>query len=298
MKKDIYKKIFEDNYPNVKIEEFNYIKEGNDYFTFDINNSIIIKFPVSKEIEKRIPFEVDLLKKLENKLEILIPALNYNSKDQNQLPFIGYNKIQGIPFDINGSKESIEYNLRILNNLIRNLSFVENSEIDTQIIIDNWKNYYSHLLNGIRVKAYKYIDHSHRLEVENIINQNHNDFVKYNFIPKLIHSDLKSIHLLCKPNDNFIVGLIDWGDAKYGDISFEFARVLNEFGFDFFVRLLNEKEIFLSKDDINRIAFYSILIPFNSILNGVNYSSEDSLWQGIKKLSINLDNYEKVKKQH
>jgi aminoglycoside 2''-phosphotransferase len=297
MKKALYKKIFEEEYPNIKIDEFTHIKEGNDFLTFDINNSIIIKFPVSVEIENKMPFEINLLKKLNGKLDIQIPELNYNSKQSRKTPFLGYEKIQGGPFNVNGSKKSVDYNLSVLGNIIRKLSLIKNLDIDNHVITANWKKYYLHLLKGIKTKAFKFIENSHRSSVEDIIGQNNHKIIHQDFVPKLIHSDLKSNHIICDKN-NHIVGLIDWADAIYGDIAFEFARVLNEFGFDFFVQLFNKQSVFLSKANIERIAYYSVLIPFNKILNGINYSDERTLERGVKKLASSLVNYENVRKVH
>lgn len=293
MKNAKYKKLFKDNYPDIKIDEFIYINGGVDFYTFCINNSIILKFPVSIEISKRIPFEVSLMKKLENKLEIEIPNLIYNSKVQNQNAFIGYNKIQGVPFDVKGSAKSIEISLQLLNNVIRDLALIENRNIETKQIHNNWKTNYSFLLEGITLKAFKFIDNSISKSVEEIINQNNEKFIRNNFSPKLIHSDLKSSHLICN-NDNIIIGLIDWSDAIYGDISFEFARILTELGFDIYVRLLEKRERFLSDYDTQRIAYYSILIPFNRILNGINNRNNKLIQEGVNKLIINLNNYDKV----
>lgn len=290
----IYEEVFRQKYPDIRISEFKFLKKGNDFTTFEINNSLIIKFPVSKEIEKRIPFEIELLNRLDNKLQISIPVLKYNCLN-NQHTFIGYEKIPGIPFDINVSEESYNYNLGVFSHIIRELSSIKNPEIDTQSIIYTWNNYYSHLLNGIRLKAYKTLEFSYQLEVEKILNENYKKFIENSFIPTLIHADFKSQHLICNNTDNHIVGLIDWGDATYGDISFEFARILTEFGIDFYRKLIKENSHFISRNNIDRIAFYSILIPFNSILDGINNAENDKLEQGIRKLCTSLDNYEKIK---
>jgi len=291
----IYEEIFKQNYPDIRISEFKLLKKGNDFITFEIDNSLIIKFPVSKEIEKRIPFEIELLNRLKNKLQISIPLIKYNCLS-NQHTFIGYEKILGVPFDITIRDESYSYNLGIFSHIIRELSSIRNTEIDTKNIVYTWNKYYFHLLKVIRLKAFKSIDVSQKIEVAKILNENYKKFVENSFAPKLIHADLKNEHLICNIKDNHIVGLIDWNDATFGDISFEFARILTEFGIDFYKKLIKENSQIISRNDANRIAFYSILIPFNNILDGINNSENDKLKQGISKLSASLYNYEEIKK--
>lgn len=114
-------------------------------------------------------------------------------------------------------------------------------------------------------------------------------FLNYKFTPCLIHSDLKSSHILCN-EQNKMIGLIDWGDSNYADLSFEFARILDEFGVDF---LLQVKEN-IDKNfnyEIDRIAFYTVMIPFFTILQGLVSNDDNKIQTGKLKLDINLEQY-------
>lgn len=289
-----FKVRFQENYPEIEIEEFSNIKEGDDYYTFEINREIIVKFPKTKEIKGIVPLEINLLSNLIGKLQIDIPKLNFSNKTNSINPFLGYSKIHGIAFDIDGDEKSLSKNINILGRFFRDLSLINPSDAPHRELVSNWKKFYSYLLKGIREKAYEHIPRHYSQEVEKIIVNNHKNFIANDFKPVLIHADLKPDHLICKGSDNIISGIIDWGDAGFGDVSFEYARVLTEFGFNFYKRLIQENSVYLAKADYQKIAFYSILIPFFSILNGVNSSDKNILERGRQRLNTSLNSYETV----
>jgi hypothetical protein len=291
----MYAEMFKENYPEIKITEFALVKEGGLYDTFEINRSIIVKFPKIRKNNQHFIKEIDLLARLKEELQIAIPVLNFNNKPDSSYRFLGYKRINGVAFDIDGDEKSLSENLKILSDFFEDLSLIEPPQSESHRIISNWKKYYLHLIEGIITKAYSHIPQNYKEDVERIINSNHSMFIHSDFNPMLIHSDLKSEHLICNPSDNIIFGVIDWGDATFGDISFEYARFLTEFGFNFYHRLIQKSTIDLSNTDFKKIAFYSVLIPFNSILNGIIFNNKTLFNTGCQKLGRSLYTYEAVR---
>ncbi|QEC79032.1 aminoglycoside phosphotransferase family protein [Mucilaginibacter ginsenosidivorax] len=288
-----YERIFKENYPEIVVENFIYLKESYDYITFEVNRLIIIKFSTT-EIEGNIPFEIDLLSKLKGQLQIATPILNYNYKPGSDCKFIGYEKIHGGHFDHRNEK-NINENLFILSKFLRDISLLKNPDYQNEEFVTKWKKGCNHQVNGIRLKAFKTIPSPYKKEVEKIIEENHHKIIDDDFTPKLIHSDLKPEHLICN-SENVVVGIIDWADARFGDITYEYARILIEFGIDFYKKLLTKNAAKLSIIDVNRIAYYSILISFNSILNEINYRNDNIPGRGLQRLHTSLNTYDEIRK--
>lgn len=293
MKDVFFEKAIQKHYPELVIKSFSHIQEGQDFYVFQANKNLIFRFAKSeKEIEK-LKFEVELLPKLKNVLPVSIPDFIYKSFTEAWFSFVGYKKIEGIPFNILGDKLSVEFNAKIIGKIITNLNDFRSPdlvEIEQQRKI--WENYFIDFIQRIKESAAIILSTEIRNTVEEILLENEISFLSFKFIPCLIHSDFKSSHILCD-KQNKVIGLIDWGDSNYGDIAFDFARILNEFGYAF---LLKVKESIDSKIryDIDRITFYTILIPFLTIFKGINSNDKTKLRFGIKKLEFNLQQYSKL----
>jgi aminoglycoside 2''-phosphotransferase len=110
------------------------------------------------------------------------------------------------------------------------------------------------------------------------------------FIPRLIHRDLGSPHILWDPAHQEITGIIDWGDATVGDPAADFARLLDEFGIDFALKVLDGYRLERDATFWYRIVFYARLIPFHELLYAITKRNkaliEDCLVRIRKDLSV------------
>lgn len=73
----------------------------------------------------------------------------------------------------------------------------------------------------------------------------------------LCHNDLGAEHLLVDPQDNHLVGIIDWSDAALTDPCRDLALLFRDFGPGFLERVLAEYSNEVGDGDRGRIGFYA-----------------------------------------
>jgi len=290
VQKELFKKAINEHYPNLIIESSSFIPEGEDFYVFQVNDDLIFRFAKSEREVEKLKFENDLLPKLISTLTISIPSFTYKNFTDKNFSFVGYKKIMGIPFNVLGDRESVEYSAKTIGSVIAKLNeFRSQDKEELERQRKSWVKYFTGFIEKIKEVALQNLAPKSRNVVLDILLKNEATFLSYKFTPCPIHSDFKSSHILCD-NHNKMIGLIDWGDSNYADVAFDFARILNEFGFDFLHKV---KESVSSKVDfeIDRIAFYTIMIPFFTILQGLVSNDETKLQTGKEKLEFNLENY-------
>lgn len=152
-----------------------------------------------------------------------------------------------------------------------------------------WKKRYAAFLCAIQTVALPAIPQEMAKPVKDILFKPGKGVLDKDFNLQLIHGDLKPEHVLCDVRHQAISGIIDWGDAEYGDVGFEYARILFSLGLDFFSQLLHvsPNDIF---SKIASIKFYQTLLPFNVILTGVNNKDSSLIASGVALLENSLKN--------
>jgi aminoglycoside 2''-phosphotransferase len=111
----------------------------------------------------------------------------------------------------------------------------------------------------------------------------------FSFVPRLIHRDLGSPHILWDSAHQVITGIIDWGDATVGDPAVDLAGILNDFGIDFALKVLDSYRLERDATFWYRVVFYARLVPFHELLYAITKRNkaliEDSLVRIRKDLS-------------
>ena len=288
---DIFKYHIKEKYKSFDFISFTPIYDGLDFYVFLANENTIFRFAKSERELNKLKFELEILPYLKKILPISIPEHIYFNLNQQFYSFVGYKKIDGFPFNIFGNQISIDYNAKKIGEIIIQLSDFRGIDI---ISIEQqrkkWILYFHNFINKIKTCAFSFLPTKTRTHIDNILRKNEKFFLNSNFIPTLIHSDFSCNHILCD-NQNKIIGLIDWGDSTYGDVAFDFARILNELGLEFLLKVKDNIN-FKVNFDIDRIAFYFILIPFLTVLRQINSKNIIKIDLAIKNIDNNLLKYE------
>lgn len=96
----------------------------------------------------------------------------------------------------------------------------------------NWKKILLSKFNGVNIDLNwpeiakrNYLDEKLVLQSVNKILKKINNFKFINKSYSLLHTDFNQRNLFINPNSNNLTGIIDWGEAMFGDPIYDFARI-------------------------------------------------------------------------
>ena len=91
--------MIEDSFENLNVDSIRFIGHGNDCDAYEINGSIIFKFPKHDRADRNIMKEIELLRLLEDRLPYQIPRVLYVGlpNAHYRYHFGGFSKIAGVP---------------------------------------------------------------------------------------------------------------------------------------------------------------------------------------------------------
>ena len=96
---DQVEKAIEQLYPDFTINTIEISGEGNDCIAYEINRDLIFKFPKHSRGSTNLFNEVNILKRIHNKLPLPIPEVVFTGmpSETYQMSFAGFTKIKGVP---------------------------------------------------------------------------------------------------------------------------------------------------------------------------------------------------------
>lgn len=215
---------------SIKVRKYSYLKHafGNDVFI--INDEIVFRFPREKDAINHLPYEIDLLKFLKDKVRINTPSYSYISRKKH---FAGYNIIKGkilTPFLF--KKQNKKDKEKIVNQLISFINgfhkirlhdFEKYKPLKREYFTDIEKR----IENEIEIKLFPKLP---KKEVK-IIRDFYNESKRLlQNIPNscAIHGDLYAYNVIWDKNKQE-VGVIDFSDYMIGDPARDF-EVFFDFG--------------------------------------------------------------------
>ena len=284
-----------EHFPQVPLHELVPIETGWDSFVVEVNGEYIFRFPLRQDVIPYLEKEMRLLPELRETLSLPVPNFEFIAPAclQADLPFVGYRKIPG---------EELTPRLcaspSIATQLGRFLTELHTFPLDKaiQLILPpgdtvQWRENYLGFYTHIHEHVFPLLDEPAREVWSTRWNNYLNDESNFQFRPTLIHCDLGSDHILCRPEEQVVTGIIDWGDASIGDPVFDFVGLFWIGGRDFVTGILPYYQGSFDDNAWHRIRFYNDIIPFHQILYGIMYDLEDHLQQGLTALHQNLNEW-------
>ena len=104
-------------------------------------------------------------------------------------------------------------------------------------------------------------------------------------VPRLVHADLGTEHIMVDPDTGAAFGLIDFETATVGDPAIDFVGLLMTLGFDGTERLITE---YAAPVDRRRMRFYWWLGAAHAIKYGVDKSDRELIADGVAGLRDRL----------
>lgn len=286
---EVVKQIIQNTFQDINVSNIRLIGKGNDSYAYEVNNTIIFKFPRHEKANENLKKEIEILKFLENKLSYNVPKVLYfgNLNLNSKYTFAGFNKIEGVSltkeiFDSLSEEQKDE----LAKDLARFLKLLHsvNYNAYNEDIIENYMNDY----NKIQELIYDKIDVKTKTKVDNLYKNilNNKDFLETT--KSLVHNDFSCSNILFNKETKKLAGVIDFGDACVSDIDNDFYCLLEEsdeeLGRKFGIKVLE----YYGCDDINKVLrksnFHEFYWMFEEIIYGYEYGYNDWIEEGLEKI--------------
>lgn len=265
----------------VRVKKHRYYVEGWDNMVVEVNDTVIFRFTRREEVQKQFLKEIELLPVLRENLSLKVPLPIYTSTEKTPF-FMGYEKIEGVQLRSAHVNNYLENVSSSIGNFLKELQRIKGENLSKIDYLDPsaWKAQYQVLFNMIENELYERFNRRIWRRINYVFKNYLGDPENFIFEPVLCHRDLSGEHILHVIGTP--TGVIDWGDACFGDPAFDLTGLYSDFGRSFAENICRRVE--LPSSYLERCEFYVMIIPFYEALYGLEVENTDRLENGLKRI--------------
>jgi aminoglycoside 2''-phosphotransferase len=219
-------------FPTLRVAACRYLSEGWDSSVWEVNGSLIFRFPKRAEVGAWLHREIALLPSLVPALPVPIPHLTYialaGAPADPNLPFAGYPKLEGVFLDqVPELLHPASPLVPQLSDFLRALhSFPLDRAVAHGVPPGSWSAWRGHW-HAFAARAMRDDDPALDPPTRAWVAATRDAFLAELALAArpvaLLHRDLALEHILADPTGERITGVIDWGDVWIGDPAIDFA---------------------------------------------------------------------------
>ncbi len=284
---ETYTACIQHNFPEVVVRTVVPITRGWDSFVLEINDELIFRFAMRKDVEVRFQKEIHLLPILEQALSTPIPHFDYIGRGDTEqsYTFVSYRRLEGTLLEDKGiTREQLStlapalgVFLSELHRFPPQLAAQSGAENCTPV---QWREMYRERYRDIQQRVFPLLDSDMRTQSAHLWEGFLNTESNFTFQPVFIHGDLGCEHIFCDPQHGCLTGVIDWGDSIIGDPALDFVGLHWGHGQTFTERVLENYQGMIDASFWQRMAFYLRYQPYAELLYGAYSGNEQILAQG------------------
>lgn len=233
-----------ESYPQITATSATLNHRGQNSDVLIVNQEWVFRFPKYDHVLEKLRMEVTLLRVLQNRLPLAIPAPDFVSLENKPLgqTFMGYQLINGEPLWREKFREIQDEEIldRLASQLAGFLIALHNfpvpdhlynklSRMDTR---QEWLDIYER----IKQKLFGYMRLDARRQTRLHFDCYLDNPVNFAYLPVLKHSDFGTSNILYDASHERISGVIDFSSAGLGDPAYDFAGLLSSYGEGFIER--------------------------------------------------------------
>jgi aminoglycoside phosphotransferase (APT) family kinase protein len=185
------------------------IDEGYDFEVAVVDDEWVFRFPRRSGVEEALELEIVLLPAIAPALQVDVPCFEHVSRDPL---FVGYRLIRGEPL-VDEDADGVRAFLGALHALDASGLPVDRPD---------WVEAYRQQCAEFERLVLPVVDKDLHAQAKRLFGEVE---TLVDFEPALLHADLGPAHLLVR--DGRLAGVIDWGDARFGDPALDYAWLLN-----------------------------------------------------------------------
>ena len=283
MDTQLYQAAVARQFPQLDLAGFRLLGEGGVFRVFETSNGLVWRFPKHTAGEAGLDLEIRLLAELAGALSLPIPRYEYVSDRTISPRFVGYRKIEGVPF----TRERLVAcrSDRPLRQLARFLTDLHCLPIERVQAIgipsskpDERGAQWGQWNEQIRQHVFPLLNEQQRAWAEHTLSGLLSDDAMFDFSPAFCHGDLWAEHILFDPEHEMLTGVIDFESTCLGDPAGDWVAVWLDHGDAAVQTLLAHYGGPVNPTLRHRIARLASYVPLNEILCGVLYDDRAS-WQ-------------------
>jgi aminoglycoside 2''-phosphotransferase len=285
---DFYRRIVEQCFPSLHIRSFTAAPKGWVQYAFEVNGEYIFRFPQGVEGKRQLAVETRLLPEVGRVLSLPVPQFEFvwNGDEPYDKPFAGHRKILGVPLATKDVGSAAAKHLaQQLGTFLSELHSFPTGQAERlrvpRYTPSQWRKEFTTLFARVQSKVFPLLWPPEIPQVTAFWKTFLNNDQHFQFTPRLVHRDLGFPHILWEPTRQEITGIIHWGDACVTDPAIDFAELIDDFGIDYALKVLNGYRLERHATFWRRVTFYARLVPFRAILYGLSRRNraltEDSL---------------------
>jgi aminoglycoside 2''-phosphotransferase len=265
----------------VKVKKHRFLLEGWDNIVVEVNDTWIFRITRREEVQKHFLKEIELLPVLSDHLSLRVP-LPVHVRTSESPYMMGYEKIDGVQLRSSHVNNYLETVSTSLSTFLSELHHIKEHEFNKIDYYDpsSWKVQYQMLFNRIESELSDRFNSRIWRRINYVFKTFLSDPENYLFEPVLCHRDLSGEHILHVIGN--ITGVIDWGDACFGDPAFDLTGLYSDFGRTFAENIC--KRVELPASYLERCEFYVMVIPFYESLYGLDTGKPDRLENGLRRI--------------
>lgn len=249
--------------------------EGWEHEVYEVDDKWIFRFPKRQDVQRRLMVELSLLPILKSRLPVPIPEYRFTGTPSEIFPyaFAGYEKLAGERASNAVLDEPARARLaRDLGILLSALhSFPCDLALQAGVSAEGWHPSvaaYCETAQRMLRTARNALSKPLVLQCQRMLNPRmmpggYRDRVV------LVHQDLSPRHILLKPEDGSIAGVIDWTSLAVTDPAADFLWLWMWLGEDFVRAVLTHYQCSIDDGFLNRVRFIATCISIMEVAFGL-----------------------------
>ncbi len=273
-------------FPDLPLRICRFLAEGWDSAVWEVNGTLVFRFPKRADVAARLRVEIALLPALAFTLPAPVPQFTYiaDQPDAFPYPFVGYRKLPGVPLSALPVIHCASAQLAV--GLGRFLTALHRFPTDEALACgvsgvtpEAWRAQHADMHAELRALVPR-MALSERARMEALFSAYLDDPAHFQFTPVLLHRDLGGEHLLLDPQTGNLTAVIDWGDVSIGDPAQDFCGLPTAW----LPALLTSYGGAVDTTFADRVAFYRALSPYHALVFGLRTGGERFIAQGLAAL--------------
>ncbi len=290
MDAQLYQASIAQQFAQLDLSGFRPLGEGGVFRVFETDSGLVwrcLKRPVG---EAGLDLEIRLLSELSSAVSLPIPQYEYVSDRTISPRFVGYRKIEGVPFTrerLAGCQSDRPWRqlARFLTDLhrfplerARTFGVPSSTPDERRVQWTQWSG-------RVRQHVYPLLNERQRIWAEHTLSDLLSDDAMFDYTPSFCHGDLWAEHILFDPAQEKLTGVIDFESACLGDPAGDWTAVWLDHGEGVIETLLADYAGPANATLRYRITRLASYVPLNEILCGVLYDDRASWQSGWARLA-------------
>jgi aminoglycoside phosphotransferase (APT) family kinase protein len=268
MDENTAQKLISEHFPHIVIKEITKIGEGEGNMAYEVNTTLIFRFPKSKESQRQLKREISIQGVLKKHAPLPIPEFIFLPDDHS---FVGYKKLLGRSMlDLRTEFKNWDSFSRQMGSFLSRLHAIPQEELGNLDLITEDRSF----------KDWQKFGQAYYKKINYLIPGKYSQKIEQFFHSKfpankqeivLCHNDLGIEHILL--TENKVTGIIDWGGVALTDPACDFARIYRDLGDRILDSILAEYSGTQEKKNKmrERATFYGKCLIFEDLFYGIEH---------------------------